>query len=270
MDTRTRPIDVPALLLSGLGGGPRLAALTATEPGLVCGTERMAALAAELGLTVEESLPSGTQVAAGATVARLRGPALALVHGEDLLLGVVSKPSGVATAACLAQRAAPGVRVVSGGWKKLPLSMKEPLREALAAAGAGIRLTDRPFVYLDKNYVRLLGSVRAAVERARLLPGREIAVQLRGHREPIVSEALSGALAGADILMVDTGDLDDLRACRAALAAQGLLDGVRLAFAGGVTVQSLPAAAKAGAQIVDMGRAVLDAPLLDLRYDIIG
>lgn len=266
--TRTRPVDVPAALLLGLADEPRQAAITATEPGVICGTERMTALAAEMGLTVLDCLPSGAPVGAGEAVARLRGPALALIRGEDLLLGVLSKPSGVATAAALAQRAAPGVRVVSGGWKKMPLALKDPLREALAAVGAGLRLCDGPFVYLDKNYVRLLGCVRAAVERAKLLPGRAVAVQLRGELEPIGAEAISGALAGADVLMVDTGDLGDLRACRTSLAEAGLLPRVRLAFAGGVTIPRLPEIARAGAQIVDMGRAVLDAPLLDLRYDI--
>jgi nicotinate-nucleotide pyrophosphorylase (carboxylating) len=69
--------------------------------------------------------------------------------------------------------------------------------------------------------------------------------------------------------MVDTGSLDDLRRVDESLRAAGHRERVQLAFAGGVNETHLVAARAAGADIVDVGRAVLDAPLWDVRMDVI-
>jgi nicotinate-nucleotide pyrophosphorylase (carboxylating) len=60
-----------------------------------------------------------------------------------------------------------------------------------------------------------------------------------------------------------------LRDVVAALTERNLRDKVRLAFAGGVRVEDLPAVHAAGADTVDMGRAILDAPILDLRLRVL-
>lgn len=43
---------------------------------------------------------------------------------------------------------------------------------------------------------------------------------------------------------------------------------VKIAFAGGVTFSSLDDVIAAGADIVDVGRSVIDAPLVDFRFDV--
>jgi nicotinate-nucleotide pyrophosphorylase (carboxylating) len=43
---------------------------------------------------------------------------------------------------------------------------------------------------------------------------------------------------------------------------------VQLAFGGGVTLRTVVEAAAAGADIVDVGRAIIDAPLLDFSLDV--
>ena len=44
---------------------------------------------------------------------------------------------------------------------------------------------------------------------------------------------------------------------------------MRIAFAGGVTGLTLDDVIAAGADIVDVGRSVIDAPLLDFRFDVL-
>ncbi|MBC7325501.1 MAG: nicotinate-nucleotide pyrophosphorylase, partial [Moorella sp. (in: Bacteria)] len=186
-------------------------------------------------------------------------------------LGVIGKPSGVATAAAKFIREAGGrVRIVCGAWKKVAPEIRRELRQAIATGGAGIRITDRPFIYLDKNYVRLLGGVEPAVKRARAYdPERVIAVQIRGEIQPVAEEALAAAQAGAGILMVDTGRLADLAAVAAAVRGNGGRGKMLLAYAGGVTPADVQAVVDAGADIVDVGRAIIDAPLLDFSLDVI-
>ena len=207
----------------------------------------------------------GQAVGAGDVLVEIEGEACELGVAEDFVLGPLGFASGVATRARTFREAAPAqLSVACGGWKKLPAALKPCLRAGLAAAGVLPRLVDGDFVYLSKNAVLLLGGVAPAIAAAVELGRGPVAVQIRS-----VEEARAALGAGAGVLMVDTGRLTDLRDVHAALRADGDRDRVTLAFGGGVTLDDLAPAAEAGAQAVDVGRAILDAPLLDLRMRVL-
>lgn len=261
-------VNVPEILLKNVMHKQIQAVITATEPGILHGSGEMAQKAKELGLKAVLHTEQGSAVTPGQKIITLTGNPLQIVQGEDCLLGLISKPSGIATMARKAVMLAGRVRVVSGGWKKIPLEMKDMARSALEAGGVGMRLIDEPFLYLDKNYLRIFGSVKALLEGAAALPDRAAVVQLRGDTGPIEAETVAAALLGAKAVMVDTGNLTDLRLCSEELKRQGLRDQVKLAFAGGVQIEQLPDLQQEDVDIVDIGRAILDAPLLDFRYDV--
>ena len=80
--------------------------------------------------------------------------------GEEELIGWISKASSIATAAWRAKKAAgKDLKVVCGAWKKMPLSIKELERQAIADGGIAYRMAEKPFLYLDKNYVKVLGGL---------------------------------------------------------------------------------------------------------------
>lgn len=88
----------------------------------------------------------------------------------------------------------------------MPFEIKPRIRSAIAAGGASVRICDEPMVYLDKNYVEMLGGIQASLRAAEQLEGRKKVVQIRGKYEngDIVREAFSAVSAGADIVFVDT------------------------------------------------------------------
>lgn len=260
--------DIPALLLSGCPRRRVAARLVAVEPGVAAGCREMIAEARALGLQVRSGVSTGQRLAVGQVLAELSGPPLAILKAEDRLLGMVGKFSGVARAASAAKDLAGRVRVVCGAWKKMPLELKHGLRRALEAGGVDTRIIDTPFVYLSKNYLRVLGSVNRAMEAALAIPGREVAIQVCGETGPIHLEAQEAVARGANVVFVDTGRLDDLNAVAGHLRGLGLRRKVELAFAGGITLDDLPGLATADLDVVDMGRALIDAPLLDLRYQV--
>lgn len=196
------------------------------------------------------------------------GNPMQVVRGEDSLLGIIGKVSGVATAAYEALSRAGRLRVVCGGWKKVPAILKNELRDAVKVGGLDTRIASGPFLYLDKNYVRILGSLVAAMESASKLPGRTVAVQVRGETAPIGEEAVTATRCGAQILMVDTGRVGDLREVSTALRRENLRQGIEIAFAGNVRLGDLERLQDEDVDVVDIGRAILDAPLLDFRYDV--
>jgi len=245
------------------------AAVIVEAGGVVSGLKRAAAAAREGRLDWESPLRGGDEVAAGAELARLRGAAIDVVRAEDVILGELSKASGVATAARLAKNTAgSSFRVVCGAFKKMPASLKGMLRQAIKDGGLEGRMAPQPFVYLDKNYVRILGGVGPALRAVAHL-NRPTVIQLRGEFGPIGQEALEAVAAGAFLLMVDTGRQEDLTEVLESLKQHGLRSSVQVAFAGNLRPEHLDRLKTCDLDAVDIGYGVIDAPCLPMRLDVL-
>jgi len=125
------------------------------------------------------------------------------------------------------------------------------------------------FLYLDKNYIRIFGSLFKALEAAHFFPARPVVVQLHSETHLIGEEALAAARSGVQVVMVDTGRVCDLREVSETLRQEDLRQHVQLAFAGGLTLSDLDSLQNEDLDIVDIGRAILDAPLIDFCYDVV-
>ncbi|MCR4441485.1 MAG: hypothetical protein QHH10_04985 [Peptococcaceae bacterium] len=267
----TQLANVPETLLKDVREMVVWAEITVTESGVLCGVNELEKKARELGMEVNLHAVEGEKIFPGQKIATLTGDPVQIIKGEDCLLSLISKASGIATMGNIAVAMAGRVKIVSGAWKKIPLKTKEMVRSALIIGGVGIRLLEEPFLYLDKNYLRIFGSLEALLRAAQTLADRRypVAVQIRGETGSIGDEAVEAVLHGAGVIMVDTGKIADLRACSEALFRKGLRGGIKLAFAGGVRIADLPGLQQEDVDIVDIGRELLDAPLLDFRYDVI-
>ncbi len=244
------------------------AQICARYPGILSGVSLLRDKGCDIGVTFLGGLPEGADLQSGTVIAEFTGTPKQLALCEESLLGLVAKPSGVATAAARARVEAGRIRVVCGAWKKMPGESKQTLRAAITTGGLPTRLVDGNFVYLDKNYVRMLGGIAAAVTAARRTGGRTVAIQIRGETGPIAEEAVASARAGATVVMVDTGVIEDVKTVSAALRSSQSRGQVRLAFAGGVQIEGLARLQDEDIDIVDIGRAVIDAPLLDMSMDV--
>lgn len=245
------------------------AELTVCSGGMVCGTEHARTLLEALGCAVLHIAPEGSHVAQHGVVLRFSGSAKAVAMAEDLVIGAVAKPSGIARAAARAAALArPGVRVVAGASKKMPREIKQQIRHAVLHGGAGGCISDAPFIYLDKNYVRMFGSVAETLRGISHMPGYVRVIQLRGLVESLEKETHDALDADAEILMVDTGRLDDLDIVARMATNAGKRARTIIAFAGEITLERIPEICTHDVDILDIGRAVIDAPLVDCRLDV--
>jgi len=238
------------------------AVIAPTEPGVVAGTDELRELASPKrfgDFTV--MCADGHWVDADTPIVEIIGTATQLAAAEDVVLGPLGFAGGVARRCreIMADRPG-GLRVVCGGWKKLPGALKPLLRDGLAAGGVAPRLVDGDFVYVDKNVVTLSGGILAAVTAACRLEHGPVAIQVTSPEA-----AITAVEAGARIVMDDTGQLDILQKIDHALRTNGFRDRVTLAFAGGVRPDDLDQIRRNGADVVDLGRAILDAPLWDVH-----
>lgn len=263
-------MDTQSILFEPLRHRSYVAEISTSEHGLMAAYNRVRDLAPQLGLYLEWLSEEGALLEPGTVLVRMRGPAEAIVRGEEHLLGLLGKPCGIATASFrFVWLGAGRVRIICGAWRRIAREFRTIVRDAIGVGGAGVRLDEEPYVYLDKNFVRMFGGIGPAVRHACTEDGRTVAVQLRGDSGEVAAEAAHAFSSGARILVVDTGRTEDLKAVVERARRDGFRDDVRIAFSGGVTATTLDEVIASGADIVDIGRAIVDAPLLDLRFDVV-
>ncbi|GAV22990.1 hypothetical protein [Carboxydothermus pertinax] len=224
----------------------------------------------QLGLEIEYFVSEGTEVQPETVIARFKGNPKQITQAEEVVMGYLMKTSGIATATRRAINLAEGkIRIVSGAWKKMPSEMKQLIREAIAVGGGSFRILDVPFVYLDKNYIRMFGSIVEALKSAEVFSDRYKVVQLRGEMKDIKEEAIEAATNGAYVLMVDTGKISDVKIVNSTLEELGVRKEKLVAFAGGVKINAIPSYLGLGIDILDIGSEIVDAPLMDMKLDVI-
>lgn len=256
-------------IFRNVNGKKAEAVIFAEGNGIIAGTDRAKQIAQQLGLTVSRIAKEGGCVKKDDIIAVVQGKVKQIIIGEDRLMGCISKPSGVATSAHQFILAAGGrPRIVSGAWKKMPMELKEMIRAAVLTGGAHIRICDDPFIYLDKNYISVFGGIRETLEGVAHLNGYTRVIQLKGKYKDIGAEARQAAELGAHILFVDTGNIADVHAVVDNITAAGKRDRVQIAFGGRIKIEDVNELKGLDVDILDIGQAILDAPLLDLKYEV--
>ena len=257
-------------------GSYRVSACIYTDmDGTVSGISNALQEAEAIGLKVGYSVSEGSAVFSGDLLMEIAGTPKQICQAEDRLIGCLSKYSGVATAArAFVNKAGANARIVCGSHKKMPSEIKDDLRAAIQAGGAYVRISEEPMVYLDKNYVAIFGGIQKALLAVSHVEDRKKAIQIKG-RGDIVWEAWTAITSGADIVYVDTGRVEDLKkvteALKPKLQSLEKTEGYRhveFAFGGGVRFSDMDAILAAKADIVGIGRSIIDAPLMDLRLEV--
>ena len=263
-------IDVREELLKNVQWKKVTAAIIIDEEGIISGITSTKEEAHKLGLSVLRIVPEGSEVRKRDEIIRFSGTPRQIVMAEEILIGLLAKASGIATQAHKFVKASgEKPKIVCGAWKKMPPLLKDMIREAVIAGGALSRIEPHPFAYLDKNYVELLGGIKKSLEAVAYLNNVSKVVQVRGRYQDIVLEACEAAECGAHIVFIDTGKPDDVRRIVERLKQLGLRDKVKIAFGGGVNLEAIGELKTLDIDILDIGREIVDAPLLDMKLEII-
>jgi nicotinate-nucleotide pyrophosphorylase (carboxylating) len=262
--------DVRDEILRKVAGQRVTACILADDDGIVVETARVAEEAARLGLSVVRIVKDATAVETGEEIARFSGMPKQVAMAEEVLLGLLAKPSGIATAARrFVDKAGDRPTIVSGAWKKMFPAEKDSIRRAIVAGGASYRMTHGPLVYLDKTYIHILGGIKESLEAVAHLAGYTKVVQIKGRHKDISTEAVEGVHYGADIIFVDTGRYEDAVQVSKELRRLGVRDRVSIAFGGNIRLEDLDVLKTIDIDILDVGRPIVDAPLLDMRLEVV-
>lgn len=248
------------------------AVIIADGEGIVSGTAAAQEAAEELGLTLHSILEEGSGVKEGEEIARFTCSPAQTALAEEGLIGLLARPSGIATVARACVKAAgKKPKVVCGAWKKMPPQERQAIRLAISTGGALPDMTTDPFTYLDRNHIEMLGGMRQGMEAiSAAAEGETIIVQIQGRSESIIKEAMEAVECGAGIIFVDTGAQLDVMEVTYELERAGLRKKVKVAFGGSISLKDLRKLKGQDVDIVDMGSEIAGAPLLDMHLEVIG
>ncbi len=206
----------------------------------------------------------GTDAAAGARLAAVRGPARPLLAAERTALNLLGRLCGIATATRdLAAAVAPhGARIVCT--RKTTPGLRALEKYAVrAGGGSNHRFGLDDAVLIKDNHRAIAGGVRPAVLRARSGVGHLVKIEV----EVDTLEQLAEALAlEVDAILLDNMDLPTLREAVAMARRPGRR--VVLEASGGVTLATAPAIASTGVDLLSVGWITHSAPALDVALDI--
>jgi len=233
--------------------------------GRLCATESFAQV--DPGLIVDWHFPDGSKVLPGNAVAEVSGQMRALLAAERTALNFLCHLSGVAT---MARRYVEAVCAANPATRVLDTRKTTPGLRALekAAVRAGGAQNHRgnlsEAVLVKDNHLDGLRMSEAVSLAHGRWPGRLVEVEC--DRAEQVAEALS---AGASAVLLDNMSPDEVAYCVALVRERDEPGTVLVEVSGSVSLESAPAYARAGADLISVGALTHSAPVLDIGLDLI-
>lgn len=251
------------------------ARIFAKEPAVVAGGETAAETFRRVdpALEIHVAVPDGTRICPGDTVITIAGPAGAILSGERVALNFLQRLSGVATLTSRYVEAVAGLNVRILDTRKTTPGLRA-LEKAAVRAGGGSnhRMGLFDMVMVKDNHL-LAGpeasapaALQAAIDRVRAARPDLRGVELEADTLEQVSAFLN--LRGVDWILLDNMTPDAMRAAVALRAERG--SAVRFEASGGITLQTVHAAALSGVDAISVGALTHSARAVDYSLEFLG
>jgi nicotinate-nucleotide pyrophosphorylase (carboxylating) len=241
------------------------AMISQKAPGVVCGLPVVEAVFARLDPRVrvqrvveEGSFDSGSRRA----VARIEGPAAAILTGERTALNFLQRLSGVASASRQASELVSATQAKVIDTRKTTPGLRVLEKYAVRVGGASNHRAGLDDGFLIKeNHIRAAGGITRAVQSAqqRAAPGQVVEIEVTTLDE--LDEAID---AGARLILLDNFSVDGLGAAVRQAAGRA-----RLEASGGITLNNLSAVARTGVDFISLGALTHSAGVLDFSLEVL-
>jgi nicotinate-nucleotide pyrophosphorylase (carboxylating) len=239
------------------------AVIAARQPGVVAGLDA-ALLTFELidpSLRLERICGDGARVSRGDVVARIAGRARGMLGAERTALNLLSRMSGIATATRALADAIAGSKAKIVCTRKTTPGLRVLEKEAVRlGGGANHRFGLDDAMLIKDNHIALAGGVRSALERAKCHVGHLVKIEIEVDTLDQLAEALA---VGVDAVLLDNMTPETMR------RAVAMVDGRVITEASGrINLETAPAVAATGVDLISCGWITHSAPILDLGLDI--
>lgn len=204
----------------------------------------------------------GDRVAAGAVVARVAGPARALLSGERVALNFLCHMSGIATLTRRYVDAVAGTRARIADTRKTTPGLRVFEKYAVrCGGGSNHRSGLHDAILIKYNHILAAGGVAAAIAAARAHAGHMVKIEVEVDDLATLAIALEQPI---DAVLLDNMDTATLRKAVGMVAGRALTEA-----SGGVTLETVRAIAETGVDLISVGALTHSAPILDLGLDFV-
>jgi nicotinate-nucleotide pyrophosphorylase (carboxylating) len=241
------------------------ATVISREAAVVCGTAWFDATFAALSpaATVLWHVRDGDFVSPGQALCDVLAPARALLTAERTGLNFLQLLSATATATRRYVDAIAGTRARIVDTRKTLPGLRLAQKYAVAVGGG---LNHRVGLYdgilVKENHIIAAGGVTRAVKAAQTLAPHGVFVEIEVET---LSELQAALDAGANMILLDNMDLDDMRE-----AVQLAAGRAQLEASGGVNLESVRAIAETGVDRISIGSLTKDIKAIDLSLRLTG
>ena len=228
------------------------------EAATICGTAWVDEVFRQLDPRVQVTwnVADGERAMQDQTLFSLEGPARALLSGERSALNFLQLLSGVATRCREYADLVEGTAVQLLDTRKTLPGLRLAQKYAVTCGGChNHRIGLYDAFLIKENHIAACGGIAQAVASARqIAPGRPVEVEVENLEE--LQQALD---AGADIIMLDELDHDDMRTAVTLNAGRAKLEA-----SGGVNQTTLRGIAETGVDYISIGTLTKDVKAVDL------
>ncbi len=199
----------------------------------------------------------GVEIAKGAQVARITGPARDVLLAERVALNYLQRMCGVATLTKQYTGAIAGTSAVILDTRKTIPGYRDLDKYSVRCGGGQNHRRDLSDMALIKeNHIALAGGITEAVTRARAHIGKRKMIEVEVTSIAELREALG---AGADRIMFDNMTPKQVKRCVEIVAGQAQTEA-----SGNMTIKTVRAYAKTGVDYISVGAITHSAPAADL------
>ncbi len=256
---RAGDITSDAVILPGTQAS---AAFVARRPGIVAGLA-LAATSFRLtdpALCFLAEVVDGHAVQPGQVLARVAGDARAILAAERVALNFLGHLSGIATATAAIVEAIAHTRARVACTRKTTPGLRAVEKYAVrCGGGVNHRFGLDDAILIKDNHVALAGGIGPALRRARAAAGHLVRVEIEVDTLDQLAEVLA---IGADAVLLDNMAPDELRRAVAMVAGRAVTEA-----SGGITLETAPAVAETGVDLLSAGWLTHSAAVLDIGLD---
>lgn len=215
-------------------------------------------------LNFEALAADGDRVERGTVLAVVEGSTHSLLTGERLALNLLQRLSGIATVTRTYVEAAEGYPARIADTRKTTPGHRTLEKYAVRVGGASNhRFGLYDAVMIKDNHIKAAGGVRAAVLAAKSRVPHTMKVEVEAES---LAQAEEGALAGADIVMLDNMSTEAMR--EAVVRLREIAPHVLVEASGGMRAERVREVAQTGVDVISVGSLTHSFQALDISLDL--
>ena len=240
------------------------ARLIAKADGVVCGLDvalRVFELIDAGAVKSTVYLPEGSRVKVGDVIVDLEGSTRCLLKGERTALNLLQHMSGIATATAHLADLVQGTNAwVTDTRKTLPGLRALQKYAVTVGGGKNHRYNLSDGAMLKDNHIDAAGGIANAVSTIRQKLGHMVKLEVETRNLDEVQQALD---AGADVIMLDNMNCDDMRRAVELVGGRALLEA-----SGSINETTIRAVAETGVDIISVGALTHSVKAMDISMRI--